>query len=422
MTAPTSTSAVIAHTSTATMDTWINEVGSSLVTGCGLTRMSALQDSGQMAFPSTTAYSATINTAVGYYMFYFTDPLALGPLNLAVLTALTAGTGYNGGASGTFTGVNLSGGTGTGGKATVVVGAAGVLSSITVTTAGTGYSIGDQITITSANMVTAGAAAGGGSSGFAFVGSLNASVATAVIKFEFGTGAGATSPQMWVTVGTSWASNGTLGALTSGVVTTRGALTTGGLPLSAVTQYTSRFIYNNILGYLGMAWKAAGIVGANTCLGGVIISRSNDSSGNVTGVCLNVYTNSVAAAGATTGGFTGCLQSMSYAAATVNPVANQSNSPAWIAGCGTAAMPFNATTTLISGNAFFLPCYYATPTLTFSAFIGVALLTEQPIGTTVPAAMIGATNHTFISAGQLWGSNGFGGVSSASTTVMMLWE
>lgn len=415
-----STLAVIAHTSTATMDAWINEVGSALVTTCGLSRMSASQDSGQMAFPSTTAYSATLNTAVGYYMFYFTDPLALGPLNLVALSALTAGTGYNGGAAGTFTGVNLSGGLGSGGKATVVLGAAGVISSITITTAGTGYSIGDQLTVTSANMVIAGAAAGGGSSGFAFVGSLNASIATAVIKMEFGTGASATQPQIWVTVGTSWASNGTLGALTSGALTTRSTLGCANPSTSAIIQFISRYNYNNTIGYLGIAFKI-GSVSANTTIMGLIISRSNDSSGNPTGVCLNVYTNSIGNTGITTGGISGALQSMNYAGAVINPTPSTNNSPVWYGSSG-IPMPFNVTTTLISGNAFFTPCYYAAPIPTFTAYMGVALITEQPIGSTVPAAIIGSTPLTFLSVGQLWGATGFGGLSSVAVTVMMLWQ
>lgn len=421
-----STSLVIAHSSNATFQAWVNEVFTELITTCGLTRMSPLQDTGQMAAPCVTAYSGTANTAIGYYMAYFTDPLALGPLNTVALSAPTAGTGYNGGASGTFTAVNLSGGLGSGGKATVVLGASGVISSITVTTAGTGYSIGDQLFITSANMVSAGAAAGGGSSGFAFVGSLNASVATAVIKLEFGTGSVATAPQMFVTVGTSWASNGTLGALTCGALTTRSGLCCGAVPGGGgTTQYISRYIYNNTLGYLGMAFKVGTVIGPQVCLGGLIICRSNDASGNPTGVCLNVYTNCIGTtAPITSGGTAGCLQCMSYAGAAINPAPLAANSPSWIAACGGTFIPFNQTATLLGGIAFCTPCYYApgiSPVYAFSAYVTVALLAEIPIGLTVPIAIIGSTPLNFISIGCPWGAGGFGGIN-AGNVFLMLWQ
>lgn len=67
-----STNTTVAHTNTAQFDTWINEIYTGLVTSCGLVQTA---DTGQMAVPSTTAYTATINTSQGYYVFQFNDTL-----------------------------------------------------------------------------------------------------------------------------------------------------------------------------------------------------------------------------------------------------------------------------------------------------------------------------------------------------------
>ena len=61
---------------------------------------------------------------------------------IGTLGTITPGTGYT---NGTYTGVALTGGTGTGAIATVVV-AGNVVTTVTITTAGTGYSPGDVLT------------------------------------------------------------------------------------------------------------------------------------------------------------------------------------------------------------------------------------------------------------------------------------
>lgn len=412
-----STSSVIAHTNTTTFNAWMNEIASELITVCGLRRLSSSMDSGQMAFPSTAAYSATTNSAAGYYMCCFTDPLALGPLNTVALSALTAGTGYNGGASGTFNAVPLTGGLGSGAKATVVL-ASGVVSSITISTPGTGYSIGDQLTVTSANMVSVGAAAGGGSSASAFVASLAASVAPVVMKIEFGTGTNATGPQMYITVGTSWASNGNVGALTCGAVSTRGCLYSGAVPAGTTTPYVSRFNYNNTLGYLCFASKIGAGPNVNVAMGNVWVFRSNDSSGNPTGESISIILNNFTATGTTNGTTAGAQANMIYATNAMTTNTAPSN---WLASLG-QPLPFNDSVSVISGNAFMIPGYYKKPALSFMAYFGAALLTEIPVGVSVSAAMVGSTPLTWIQIGGPFGVSGVGGNSSGSVGCMMLWQ
>lgn len=79
-----------------------------------------------------------------------------GDGSVAKLGTLTAGTLYT---EGTYTGVALTGGTGSGAKATIVVGAGGTVTSVTITTDGKGYAVGDELSATAADI-------GGTGSGF----------------------------------------------------------------------------------------------------------------------------------------------------------------------------------------------------------------------------------------------------------------
>jgi hypothetical protein len=93
---------------------------------------------------------------------------------ILTLTGLVAGTLYT---SGTYTAVSLTGGTGSGAKATIVVSAGGV-TTVTITTAGLGYVAGDVLSATAASI-------GGTGSGFSIT------VATAVVPFT------ANSSNLW---------------------------------------------------------------------------------------------------------------------------------------------------------------------------------------------------------------------------------
>lgn len=79
-----------------------------------------------------------------------------GDGSVAKLGTLTAGTLYT---KGKYTGVALTGGTGSGAKATIEVDNDGKVSSVTITTDGKGYAVGNELSAAAANI-------GGTGSGF----------------------------------------------------------------------------------------------------------------------------------------------------------------------------------------------------------------------------------------------------------------
>lgn len=419
-----STGTVIAQTSNATFQAWVNEIYTNLVTNCGLTRISASMDSGQMAVPCVSARPA-VSVAAGYYMLTFNDALGQGPLITGTaLAAHIGGSGYDGGGSGTFVGVALTGGTGTGAIATVVV-ASGVISSITPTTAGANYNLGDQLIVTSAAMVTAGAAAGGGSSGFAFVAQLNATASPVLIKLEFGSDAsGVTAPQMWITIGTSWTSNGVLGSAQVGAVTTRVAVCGGVAPVSTVTAYVSRYCYNSAYGFLGCVLKQGAFDGnVAHSLGGFIVFRASGNAGAAIGNSVALITNSYNNATNSVS----AMQILSYTANLVYPTALTSGACSTWASLGNPYTggndtPFDVTSTLENGNIFVFPALMFDPVFRFSAVVGVVLINDIALGVTFQTALIGASLLTFLQVGLPFGGTLLGAAGSPLHAIVMLWQ
>lgn len=73
--------------------------------------------------------------------------------SVATIGTITPGSGYTN--DGTYTDVALTGGSGSGAKATIVV-TGGAVTSVTITTPGTGYVKGDSLSATAANIGTGG--------------------------------------------------------------------------------------------------------------------------------------------------------------------------------------------------------------------------------------------------------------------------
>jgi len=134
-----------------------NNPSASLMVIGGTTIQSASAGLNSSAVQINTIMSASANsqTLVGLDI----NPTfvgGVGAFNNAFV--ISGGTGY---VAGTYASVPLTGGSGTGAQATIVVNASGAVSSVTITTAGSNYNIGDVLSASSANI-------GGTGSGFTY--------------------------------------------------------------------------------------------------------------------------------------------------------------------------------------------------------------------------------------------------------------
>lgn len=102
----------------------------------------------------------TLSTILQKILLYNINPSYVTNATFGVLTfgTLTGGTGYDSGGTHTYTLVPLTGGTGSGALATIIV-TSGIVTSVTITTAGTGYTPGDILSTSNTNL-------GGTGSGF----------------------------------------------------------------------------------------------------------------------------------------------------------------------------------------------------------------------------------------------------------------
>lgn len=395
-----STSTVVDHTSDASFRTWVAEIIAQL----GVVGLSQTGDTGQINTGSVTRPAA--NTIAGYSIWRYTDTLAKGPAGL--IGSIVGGSAYT---AGTYTAVPMTGGTGSGALATVVV-AGGVVTTVTITTAGTNYLVGDSLSAAAANI-------GGTGSGFTAYLKSTTTGSPVVIKLEFGTGSGANNVQMLITIGTRCDGAGTL----SGTTNTQVAICSGQGALSNITSYTSRFVYNTTYGFLAMVWKIGGFSNTYTSLGGFVIFRSNDSTGAATGETITINTNSYNTTGIGSGG--GYVQSTNYANATTLPTTPTSNANLWLASSGTTPMPFNVTTTTSGGNSYLVPVYYLQPIITMSAYNCVGLMSEAALGSTFTTALIGVTTLTFLQVGCMFGNSYLSAVNIGVATgagYCILWQ
>src|SRR5262249_48908607 len=88
-------------------------------------------------------------------IYYQTIPSITVSGMIGALGAITAGSGY---VQGTYDGVPLTGGTGAGAKASMVVGTGGTVIDVRLTTVGSGYVIADSLSASNANLGGSGSA------------------------------------------------------------------------------------------------------------------------------------------------------------------------------------------------------------------------------------------------------------------------
>lgn len=252
---------------------------------------------------------------------------------------------------------------------------------------------------------------------FEFNDTLNSSYPV-VIKLEFGTAAATTDLQMWITVGTGSNGSGTI----NGTVMTRVAVCGGAAPSSTSTNYVSRYCYNSTQGFLGMAFKIGSTgTSTNATMGGFLLFRSVNSSGDTTGDSVMLLTPSSTATGSTTDGNMQVLSyNLSAAYLNSNPIASTLY---W------GFIPFSSTGTLEGSAGQIFPVFQwngssTVPGYGITSAAALALISEISIGSTVTVTVLGSVSLTYISVGSPVGTSSLTGIgySATSYTMLMLWE
>jgi hypothetical protein len=235
------------------------------------------------------------------------------------------------------------------------------------------------------------------------------------MRLEFGTGSVASYPMMWITVGQS--TNGA-GTITGSLIMTRVALFRDADPISLVTPMVSRFCYNATQGVLWMGWKYNydGSTGGQTG-GGFMIRRSTDAAGAPTPESFSLLSNSATDVGSA--GNQGYIQVINPTLATVYNTA-QFPTTYW------GFQLFAVTGTLVGTDIQVLPAFQFAPLLGVAADWGLVFNAEFTVGsiTASPIALVGATTHTFVSAGAFWGGSQIAQTGQTATAMgcLMLWE
>ncbi len=424
-----STSAIITQATQAGIDAWSGEILGMLLSlgavGPTNTPLIITQDTGQVTITGSGA-TATTNATLpgtahgtgGYAILSFTDALAAGTLSTTALIA--AGTGYG---NGTYTGITATGATSNATCTCTVTVSGGACGNMSAIASSGNFIAGELITIPNSSL-------GGSGSGAKWMASALSSGAPVVFRLDFASGAANTDPQMLITVGTGSSGSGTINGSAASTKMTQVACFNDQAPLTLGTAYTSRYVWNPSLGYLGVCFK----IGASTngvsdnSIGGFVLFRTNDTSGNPTGVATVLISNSTSTTTGLSTVATGCMQCMAYSggvSAAIYPTLGPNNSTFWIAGTPTTVsniFPFGLTSTYENGTAFVFPIFTIDPAFKFSAFNAVASENDFPLGNTASFAVVGGTALTFISCGKMFGGTGFASWTNNLTTFCMLWQ
>lgn len=222
---------------------------------------------------------------------------------------------------------------------------------------------------------------------------------TLYIKFEYGTGSnGSGYPGLWVTVGTGSNGSGTITG--SGVISTRVLWTTAGTAASTVASYPS--YWSRTANHLAILWKTTA-VGGTQPLSYLIIGKTVDGTGAAT----------------TTGYGVVCNDSSSGPALmySVRLIATTQVFTGTTKFCTAIGEP--TTSTDAAGNFQVYEAYVNVPdVLPFLYGCGVNI-NDIPRGTTFSVNMVGATAHTYLSMGNMYGLNNH---TTANYGLAMLYE
>lgn len=201
------------------------------------------------------------------------------------------------------------------------------------------------------------------------------------LKFEYGTGTGATTPQMWVTVGTGSNGAGTI----TGQASTRAIWTGQTAPASAVTTYTSYMCL--VTDALAINWKAD----ANSSLyplGYLAVGKTVDGTG-----------------AATTTGFGVMRCSTASGIPSFQSVRTAATAATYTDSVNFSVMPGNPTSSLVGSDFQVYEVWSNVPNVQPWPWCNVYVVADITKLNTFSVAMVASASHTYLTLGKL-GSNG----------------
>lgn len=220
------------------------------------------------------------------------------------------------------------------------------------------------------------------------------------LKVEYGTGSGATSPGMWLTVGTGSNGSGTI----TGTATTRVQCSSNAAATNTLTNYQSYACAVD-----GLAWIATKFNAAVTGKGsmGFAICRTCDASGSPTTTGFVVYTCSTS--GNTTGAT--AVQSIRTAATAVAFAANTT---------GLYSFIVHGTTSSVDGSDTQAYLHWMPTPKVLPVFGACTMIqAEATFGTTFSTTLVGSTARTYLSVETCIGQAGAG---SANQSMCLIYE
>ena len=396
-----STSSIITQAalgSPAGIQAWTGELFGALI-ACGLTQTN---DTGQLTITGsggTATTNATQPVATGpqalFMCFTFNDTPAAGTLATTALNS--GGTGYDAGGTHTYTVITATGATSGATCTCTVTVTGGVCGNMgTLGTVGN-FIVGEKITIPNSSL-------GGSGSGASWTAASLSTGSPVIFRIDVGGSATAvTDPTIWVTLGQGTNGAGTIAGAAGTTKMTQVQCGSGAAPVSTSAVYTSYYCYNSTLGTCLVAMKFGATAGCYSM--GFYIHRSNDSTGAPTGTSVSLYSGSANTSNPSTNYLAGCQQTLNYANSLVYPTIGTTASTQW--GCipqnPNGSVIFGLTATLESSTVFIFNTIVVNPAFFYSAFMGVALLTDVANGTSVSTTIVGAQAVTLISLQSMFG-------------------
>lgn len=222
---------------------------------------------------------------------------------------------------------------------------------------------------------------------------------TLYLKIEYGTGGGATTPQMWITVGTGSNGSGTL----TGQLSTRNICTAQVAPASTVTTYTTYL--SRTADSFACLFKLNALSSAHP-LGLMVIGKTVDGAG-----------------AATTTGF-GILRVVSSSAAlSFQSVRIVATAVTYTDSNNSTCIPGTPSSSTASSGAFqAYEIWMNVPDVQPFNWANVVLISEAAKGATFTVAMTGTTARTYLSIGQINASAGVAAYTVGTYSYAMIWE